>query len=358
MSAGEWCLIESDPGVFTELIRGFGVQGLQVEEMWSLDGDQFKKLKPIHGLIFLYKWRPGEEPQGSVVKDRRLDDIFFAKQMITNACATQAILSVLLNVSHPDIELGTVLSEFREFAISFDPASRGLALTNSEQIRKVHNSFARQQMFEFDKQQPSKDDAFHFVAYVPFQGRLYELDGLREGPIDLGKFEQDDWIGTAKEMLDKRILSYTSDEIHFNLMAIVSDRRKLSEREITELERKKQLAAQRIESLVSGQELMDDGSGLPSDPEQLQAVIEEVEAKVISLQGSIAEEEAKMEGYRIENIRRRHNYLPLIMEVLKILATRGELVRLCQEAKQKKAQQREASKKTESAKPQEETTKT
>jgi hypothetical protein len=29
-------------------------------------------------------------------------------------------------------------------------------------------------------------DAFHFVAYVPFAGRLYELDGLQPGPIDHG----------------------------------------------------------------------------------------------------------------------------------------------------------------------------
>jgi len=186
-NAGEWCLMESDPGVFTELIKGFGCRGAQVEEIWSLEPENFEKLKPVHGLIFLFKWQPGEEPAGSVVQDSRLDTIFFAKQVINNACATQAIVSVLLNCTHQDVHLGETLSEFKEFSQSFDAAMKGLALSNSDVIRQVHNSFARQQMFEFDAKTSAKEeDAFHFVSYVPVNGRLYELDGLREGPIDLG----------------------------------------------------------------------------------------------------------------------------------------------------------------------------
>lgn len=39
------------------------------------------RCRPVHGLIFLFKWQPGEEPAGSIVQDSRLDHIFFAKQV-------------------------------------------------------------------------------------------------------------------------------------------------------------------------------------------------------------------------------------------------------------------------------------
>uniref|UniRef100_A0A1Y1JZ11 Ubiquitin carboxyl-terminal hydrolase n=1 Tax=Photinus pyralis TaxID=7054 RepID=A0A1Y1JZ11_PHOPY len=225
--AGNWCLIESDPGVFSELIREFGVKGVQVEELWSLDGEQFENLKPIHGLIFLFKWAKDDECSGSIVQDSRLDKIFFAKQVIENACATQAILSVLLNCRHSDLKLGTTLTELRDFCQGFDANMKGLTISNSPVIRSVHNSFARQTLFEFDNSMTAKsDDVFHYVGYIPIDGRLYELDGLKPGPLDLGPIPADtDWTDFVRPIIDKRIQKYSEGEIHFNLMAIVSDKK-------------------------------------------------------------------------------------------------------------------------------------
>uniref|UniRef100_T1JFA8 Ubiquitin carboxyl-terminal hydrolase n=1 Tax=Strigamia maritima TaxID=126957 RepID=T1JFA8_STRMM len=314
-SCGDWCLIESDPGVFTELIRGFGVKGVQVEELWSLDAENFDRLKPIHGLIFLFKWSPEEEPSGTIVQDNRLEKIFFAKQVINNACATQAILSVLLNCKHHDVTLGETLSNFKEFCHSFDATMKGLSLSNSDIIRQVHNSFSRQQLFVFDSNTATKDDdVFHFVAYMPIDGRLYELDGLKEGPVDLGQISPEgDWLEIVRPIIEERILKYSNDEIHFNLMAIVSERKMTYEKKIQELTL--QLSQEETASF---------------NTEQVN-----VQVELTRLQSLLAEEDVKMKRYHTENIRRKHNYIPLIMELLKILAETGQLEPLMEKAKQK-----------------------
>lgn len=192
--------------------------------------------RTVHGLIFLFKWVKDDEPLGSIVADNRLDNIFFAKQVIQNACATQSILSVLLNCSHRDVDLGDTLGDFKEFTQSFDAFNKGLAMSNASQIRTVHNSFARQTLFELDNSKNNKDeDVFHFVSYLPINGRLYELDGLKEGPIDLGSVEGDNWLDVVRPVIEKRIQKYSEGEIHFNLMAIVSDRQMLYQRQLNEL---------------------------------------------------------------------------------------------------------------------------
>lgn len=176
-----------------------------------------------------------DEPAGKVVLDR--DHIFFAKQVINNACATQAILSLLLNLNHEDIKLGETLTNFKEFCQCFDPYNKGLTLSNASQIRTVHNSFARQTLFELDMKNQNKDeDVYHFVGYMPIAGRLYELDGLREGPIDLGEIKpEQNWIDVVRPIIEKRMQRYSDGEIHFNLMALISDRQRIYEQQIEKL---------------------------------------------------------------------------------------------------------------------------
>jgi len=293
---GQWCLIESDPGVFSELIKEFGCQGLQVEELWSLDEDAFNQLKPVYGLIFLFKWKGDADESGKVLLGDT--DMFFAKQVINNACATQAILSVLLNIQDTTIELGDTLTQFKEFCSSFSPALKGLSLTNADKLREVHNSFARQNMFEFDSKAVEKDDdVYHFVAFVPFKGRVYELDGLREGPVDHGP-AGDDWLSIVRPMLQTRIAKHSASEITFNLMSVVGDRRVLLQNQIAALSADKQ-------------------------------------GELMQLRDKLQCEEAKLANYKVENIRRKHNYLPLIMEMLKILSEKDMLLPLTVKAKAK-----------------------
>ena len=104
---------------------------------------------------------------------------------------------------------------------------RGEALSNSDLIRDVHNSFARSSPFIDDAQRAATDDddVYHFIAYTPVDGVLYELDGLQPAPISHGSCTFEEFPHKVIPVLRRRIERYPANEIRFNLLAIVRDLR-------------------------------------------------------------------------------------------------------------------------------------
>jgi ubiquitin carboxyl-terminal hydrolase L5 len=236
--------VESDAGVFTFLLDNLGVIGVQFEELIALDPSLLHSLAPVYGVIFLFKYPVGEkrnesgEPADGTFDYAAAENLFFAAQTIQNACGTQALLSCLLNQdSQPDINIGTVLREFKEFTAGLPAEFRGEALSNSELIRDVHNSFAKSSPFVDETQRVAteEDDVYHFIAYTSINGALYELDGLQPAPITHGACSFNEFPDKVIPVLQRRIGRYSENEIRFNLLAMVRDLR-ITAREFGDLE--------------------------------------------------------------------------------------------------------------------------
>lgn len=282
-------------GLFTLLLEDFGVEGVQVEEIYDLQ----KPIEgPVYGFIFLFRWieerrsrrKVIENTDSSVRDEAVVNSIFFAQQvtlnrniycfrlvglklrarhffflfvasimllnqcfftsnvftflwlicknfdnqmffiqMVPNSCATHALVSVLLNC--PNLGLGQTLNRLKQHSSGMSPENKvsyrslnnlvinsgkiyveawmmvatsltpnfvsrqGWAIGNTPELARAHNSHATSQAAKPKNENKAPmistgrftGEAFHFVSYVPINGRLFELDGLKPYPIDHGE---------------------------------------------------------------------------------------------------------------------------------------------------------------------------
>ena len=216
-----------------ELVEKFGVTGVKVEELYGMDESIFNSYDgQLHGLLFLFKYDKGQSALGSGSSFSSGDDptIFFASQVIQNACGTQALLHVLCNAE--GVDKGELLENIKDFAAAVPADIRGSMLNSNSTLRDAHNSFARPDTFldtGDDEDDPKSGEAFHFVAYVRVGNRVFEMDGLNRGPILLGRVPEgtnpSTWWRIAKPDIERRMQLYAEEELRFTLLGIVGDPR-------------------------------------------------------------------------------------------------------------------------------------
>lgn len=290
-----WLELESDPGLFTLLLEDFGVKGVQVEEIYDLN----KPLdSPVYGFIFLFRWieerrsrRKIVEQTEIFVKDEEVvNNIFFAQQMVPNSCATHALISILLNC--PTIHLGDTLSRLKAHTHGMSPENKGWAIGNTPELACAHNSHAMPQAKRrLDKGSGVSTgrftgEAFHFVSFVPINGRLFELDGLKPFPIDHGPWsENGDWTEKFRSVMGERLGLTAGEQYHdirFNLMAVVPDRRLAITHKLKMLKTNKQIVLDALQQLMKSKHMSLEKEEVKKEAEtailEAKSAAEEVEA--------------------------------------------------------------------------------
>ncbi|KAG6828876.1 hypothetical protein H0H92_006485 [Tricholoma furcatifolium] len=315
---GPFTVIESDPGVFTSLTRNLGVSNIEVVEVYDIEPWAVDHLNP-HGLIFCFRWKKDTHRPGDF-RDPAAERVWFANQLSDDACASHAILNVLLNCPH--ISIGEELRSFRSDTEKMSPVMKGLAISNSPFLRQAHNALARpadirgalnsittitlreakaklkpnvasttpaktrgpksppskrpktaasasskakanlkdkDKAAEDEGEEDEKEEVYHFIGYVPAYGKVWELDGLKSGPLEVGELPiplsaseplpQNAWMDVVRPVLRMKMDKYGGvadggNNIQFSLLAIVdgmyeqaNDALQLLKREKAALER-------------------------------------------------------------------------------------------------------------------------
>ncbi|KAJ4493894.1 ubiquitin-specific protease [Lentinula edodes] len=284
-----WQLTESDPGVFSELLKTLGVP-LIVDDLYSLDSESLASLQPLHALIFLFKWVSTSSDSMSGNYDPEFPG-FFAHQVVNNACATLAVLNALGNI--PALKSGSQLTQLLEFTNGMDPQTRGLVITSSDWLREAHNSLSPPSAISLDGLGLPKqtEDAYHFVVYLPFMGFLYELDGLKPHAVRHGSYNEtgEGWLSRAREVIENRIATYPPGALDFSLLALREDPLPLIQAELAELQ-------------AAGKQ-----------------------AEAADLVVKLESETSKRNRWNFENSLRRHNHVGLVHSLLVALAKAGKL---------------------------------
>jgi hypothetical protein len=353
MSADGWARLENSGRGLTAMVEAAGVRGVRVEQWYNVP--QVSAGGRVFALVLLYKWgidrgdatkwnpshafvHAGEETAGGGPRD-----IMLISQLINSGSATQAIISALLNIpessdmGEQQFDLGEELSLLRAFMLPMPHFVRGTAVCSSKAVRSAHDAaatkFRAPSVADIAPEVRPSEDLWMYSVFMPgVCGRwVYEMNGCADEPIVLGSADPDPpdahprntWIDSALDPIMQRIEDCRTHRVRFQLFAVVD-------------------SAYDDESVNTGEDLPGavcaDNCNAMSSPRDFSAQNGDLDCSGMENgNGLIASCIRRLKSQMNQNPELRktiatHNYDIFFIEMMKLMASRGDLNRFIGQA--------------------------
>uniref|UniRef100_A0A671KGI2 Ubiquitin carboxyl-terminal hydrolase n=1 Tax=Sinocyclocheilus anshuiensis TaxID=1608454 RepID=A0A671KGI2_9TELE len=214
MEGQRWLPLEANP----EFLRQLGlVPTWQFGDVYGLEAEVLSLVpRPVCAVLLLFPitekyetFRQEEEAKIKAQGQAVSSDVYFMKQTIGNACGTIGLIhAVANNQRHLEFEPNSPLQAFLLQSAKMSPEEKAAFLEKDEVIKYVFVA-------------PSLDEKvdLHFIAFVNYEGHLYELDGRKPFPIVHGETTEDTFLEDSAEVC-KKFMARDPQELRFTVVAL------------------------------------------------------------------------------------------------------------------------------------------
>ncbi|KAJ9291365.1 hypothetical protein DTO021C3_1165 [Paecilomyces variotii] len=203
--------LENNPEVMSHLVHQLGLsRSFGFTDVYSIDEPDLLAFvpRPAHALLLVFPVSPTYEAS-RVAEDSQLPEytgygpsepVMWFKQTIRNACGLIGLLHAVSNGEpRKNITPGSDLEQLLKAAESLPPIQRADLLYESKALESAHADAAK--LGDTEAPQAEDNVDLHFVAFVKGgDGRLWELDGRRKGPLERGRLADDEDVLSEKAL--------------------------------------------------------------------------------------------------------------------------------------------------------------
>lgn len=206
----------------SHLIHQLGLPAtLGFSDVFSIDEPDLLAFvpRPSHALLLVF-------PVSSTYEASRIEEdsslpeysgsgpaepVTWFKQTIRNACGLIGLLHAVANGEpRKQVLAGSDLEGLLREAEPLKPVERAELLYESKALESAHADAAKRGDTEAPEAEDSVD--LHFVAFVKgADGRLWELDGRRKGPLERGVLDEDE-DALSEKALDLGVRRFLKNE--------------------------------------------------------------------------------------------------------------------------------------------------